>query len=167
MGLNDGFIDRVACPNCGAEVLVRLQIKMPGVYMNDYAPGSPVSPEVLESVRRNEARCVEAMCKDFDLHADPKKLPLESGDGTFAVVGPAYRLESSCTCSEPEERLSCVAVVENGVFKELTSDLPDNGPIVNEMGVVFPRWMLQHDKLRSYLQDALKRFCGDLPDAEV
>ena len=112
MGLNDGFIDNVACPNCGEGVLMRFQIKMDGVYMKDYAVGDSVSNEVLETIRKSEAEFIQAFSKDIGLNTkDIADIDLESKDGTAAVVGTAYRVGRHCSCGEAPEHVSRVAVL--------------------------------------------------------
>jgi|GEM_PF-3624752 len=163
MGLNDGFLDMVACPYCGEKVLMRLQIKIDGVYMNDYSPGDSVASEVIASVRRNEAGFVAAVGKDLDIPpGDLTEIPLESANDSFAVVGSAYLVGKTCECGQAPEYVPCVATVSRGIFKGLSPELPQDGPIVTSHGMVFSRWMLHSERLRSVLSDIL----GDPFDVE-
>lgn len=162
MGLNDGFIDNVTCPNCGEDTIMRLQIKMDGVYMNDYVIGDSVSNEVLKTIRKSEAEFVQALSKDIGLNTkDIADIDLESKDGTAAVLGTAYRIGSHCSCGEAPENVPRVAVLEEGVFQGFSEELPDRGPIVTDRGAVFPRWMLQDSGLQSHILNMLEGFFGE------
>jgi len=159
MGLNDGFLDTVACPYCGKKVLMRLQIKIEGVYMNDYSPGDAVAPDVLASIRRNEAGFVKALGSDVGAKTeDTVNISLESEDGTFVIVGTAYRVGQQCSCGWAPGEVPRVAVVDQGVFQGLTEELPDQGPVVTDRGAVFPRWVLHDPGLRSQMMAALESF---------
>ena len=161
MGLNDGFIDKVQCPSCGEAVIMRLQIKMDGVYMNDYRVGDRVSDEVLVTIRESEADFVQAMFADLRVpRENVGDIPLESKDGTLAIVGSAHRVGHSCSCGRAPEKVSRVAVVDQGLFRGLTERLPDHGPIVTDRGMVFPRWMLSHPDLRQHILAVLEQFFG-------
>ena len=161
MGLNDGFVDKVQCPSCGEAVIMRLQIKIDGVDMNDYSPGDSVGPDVLAAVRRNEAEFIGALASDLGAKAeDIADIDLESEDGTFGVVGIAYRVGRQCSCGQAPEKASRVAVVTKGVFQGLAEELPDQGPVVTDRGAVFPRWMLHDPDLRSHIVGALESFFG-------
>lgn len=163
MGLHDGFLDMMACPYCGEKVLMRLQIKINGVYMNDYSPGDSVASKVIKSIRRNEAEFVEAVIKDFEIPSSHlAKIPLESANGSFAVVGSAYLVGKMCECGQAPEYVPCVATVSQGIFKHLSPELPQDGPIVTSYGMVLPRWMLRSERLRSMLLNTL----GDVFDVD-
>lgn len=162
MGLNDGFIDKVQCPSCGEAVVMRLQIKMDGVYMNDYRVSDRVSDEVLKTIRESEADFVQAMLKDLGVPSeDMGDIPLESKDGTLAIVGSAYRIGQPCSCGQATERASRVAAVDAGVFRGLVENLPDHGPVVTDRGMVFPRWMLSHPDLHQHILAVLEQFFGE------
>ena len=88
MGLNDGFVDKVQCPNCGEAVIMRLQIKMGGVCMNDYRVGDRVSDEVLKTIRESEADFVQAMLKDLDVPSEDVGDGLRLPGGTTVLVRP-------------------------------------------------------------------------------
>jgi hypothetical protein len=164
MGVNDGFLDMMACPGCGEKVLMRLQIKIDGVDMHDYRPGRPVTSEVLESVRRNESEFVSAVRRDFAIpEADLSEIGLESADGSFVVVGEARCVGRACKCGQSSKYVSCVAIVDKGVFRGFSPDLPKDGPIVTDHGMVIPRWMLRNETLRSSLMETLDDyFAGEL-----
>jgi hypothetical protein len=164
MGLNDGFLDMMACPSCGEKVLMRLQIKIDGVDMHDYRPGRPVTSKVLESVRRNEAEFIDAVRRDFAIpEADLSDIGLESADGSFAVVGSARCVGGACKCGQSPRDASCVVVVDRGTFRGFSPELPKNGPIVTDHGMVLPRWMLRSETLRSGLLEIL----GDFFEGEL
>jgi len=140
---------------------MRLQIKMDGVYMNDYRVGDRVSDEVLKTIRESEADFVQAMLKDLGVpDEDMGDIPLESIDGTLAIVGSAYRVGKPCSCDEAPDNTSRVAVVDQGVFRGLAEDFPDHGAIVTDRGMVFPRWMLGHPDLRQHILAVLEQFFG-------
>ena len=161
MGINDGFIDNIVCPVCGEGVLMRLQIKMSGVDMKDYAVGDRVGSQVLETIRNSEAEFVQAFCRDLNVSTEAiADIELESKNGTVAVVGSAYRVGKQCSCGRSPENVSCVAVVEKGVFRGFAEELPNEGPVVTDRGAVFPLWMLQDPTIRSHILGMVEQVLG-------
>ena len=161
MGINDGFIDNIVCPDCGEGVLMRLQIKMDGVDMNDYAVGDRVSSQVLETIRNSEAKFVQALCRDLNINTEAMAdIDLESKNGTVAVVGSTYRVDRQCSCGKGPEDVSRGAVVDKGIFRGFAEELPDEGPVVTDRGAVFPQWMLQDPTIRSHILGMLEQVFG-------
>ena len=161
MGINDGFIDNTVCPYCGEGVLMRLQVKMDGVDMNDYAVGDRVSSQILKTIQNSEAKFVQAFCRDLNICTEAMAdIDLESENGTVAIVGSAYRVGQQCSCGKGPENVSRIAVVENGVFRGFADELPDESPIVTDRGAVFPLWMLQDPTIRSHILGMLEQVFG-------
>lgn len=153
MGLSEFFHIESNCEKCGEICHVEMQAKVPGSYMRDYKIGGRLSNEVLNAFRKGEDDYYSEV-----LHAEKDKVERRNnGLPSFTIV-PDYATSYCKKCGRNDAKRLITIVIEKGMFTQVLYDGQRKGSIMHR-GIVVPGPVLEDDRLRGELLEAVTEFC--------
>lgn len=123
MGLVEDFYaesDNV-CDKCGGKMVVNIQAKIPGAYMNSYKLGDRIADSVLVNLRKDELLVMKR-------HGDNSYLN-PKGKETFSIAGNHVMFYCPECKIEHKSVRAAAALIEDGVFKKVLFDGRSEGTV--------------------------------------